>query len=498
MSDAIKATLLARVYDVAIETPLQPAPVVSFSCGNAVYLKREDMQPIHSFKIRGAYNKIVSLTDGEKAKGVIAASAGNHAQGVALSAQRLGLRATIVMPKTTPSIKIDAVKGFGAEVILAGDNYSEAYETCLKTMSETGQTLIHPFDDPTVIAGQGTVGREILEQLPDADYIFVPVGGGGLIAGIAQYVKALRPSIRVIGVEPVDSNAMGMSLADGSRITLGHVGVFADGVAVKQVGEHTFNLCQKYVDGVITVTNDQICAAIKHIFSVTRSIVEPAGALSLAGALTYASEQRLQNKNLVTICSGANMTFEKLQFVAERTLLGSGKEALFAVKLPEMPGALDAFCGSVVRGHNITEFSYRLRSRDQATVLVGVSISDTVDKTQIADKMRQGGFTYKDLSDDDLAKEHIRHMIGGPSAAAVNEYIYEVQFPERPRALADFLHFIGQNFNISLFHYRGQGGDTGTVLIGFEADNHSALEESLNKTGYAYTPAESLAVDAFL
>lgn len=498
MTDAIRATLLARVYDVAIETPLQKATKLSRASGNLMYLKREDMQPVHSFKIRGAYNKIIQLPETERSQGVIAASAGNHAQGVALSAHKLGIPATIVMPRTTPAIKVDAVRGYGAEVILEGDNYSEAYEACLKLVEASGKTFIHPFDDPQVIAGQGTVGREILEQLPTAEYIFVPVGGGGLIAGIAQYVKALNPAVKIIGVEPEDSNAMQASLAAGTRVKLPHVGVFADGVAVKQVGDLTFKLCQKYVDEIIVVDNDHICAAIKSIFEETRGIVEPAGALSVAGALLYAKQHSLRDKNIVTICSGANITFEKLQFIAERTLLGSGKEALFELTLPEKPGALSQFCTEVVNGHNISEFCYRLSDRRQAHVFVGINIADDADKQKFIGKMECHAYGYQDLSEDDLAKEHVRHMIGGPGAAAKNEHMYEINFPERPRALAEFLHSIGDTFNISLFHYRGQGGDTGKVLIAFEAGSAAKLEKLLKATGYEFTAADSPSVKTFL
>jgi threonine dehydratase len=497
-ANAIRKTLLARVYDVAVETPLHPALKLSHQLGNSIYIKREDLQPVHSFKIRGAYNKICRLTAAEKQKGIIAASAGNHAQGVALSAQKLGIHAAIVMPKTTPLIKVEAVRGYGAEVILSGDNYSAASETCKRLIAETGKILIHPFDDPEVIAGQGTVGREILEQLPETDYIFVPVGGGGLIAGIAQYVKSLKPDIKVIGVEPDDSNAMQQSLAAGERKILDHVGIFADGVAVKQVGSLTFRLCKRYVDDIITVDNDQICAAIKHIFEETRSIVEPAGALSVAGAHLYATTHGLSGKHIVTIASGANMTFEKLQFVAERTLLGSGREALFTVELPEKPGSLDRFCKQVVQGHNITEFAYRLQRRVTAHILVGVSIRDARDKLTFTAKLQKHGFSFRDISDDDLAKEHVRHMIGGDGTNARNEHIYQINFPERPRALSDFLNKVGRGYNISLFHYRGQGGDVGTVLIGFEAASIPQLESSLDAAGYEYRRAVSPAVETFL
>lgn len=498
MEDAIRQTLLASVYDVAIETPLHFAHKLSRELHNNIYLKREDLQPVHSFKIRGAYNKIMRLSEQERRSGIIAASAGNHAQGVALSAKKLGITATIVMPKTTPPIKINAVKNYGAEVVLAGDNYSEAYEKCLQLIDKTGKTLVHPFDDPDVIAGQGTIGREILEQLPITDYIFVPIGGGGLIAGIAQYAKNLYPNIRIIGVEPEDSNAMQLSLKADKRITLDHVGVFADGVAVKQVGALTFEICKRYVDEVITVNNDQICAAIKNIFEETRSIVEPAGALSVAGAQLYLTEHNIKDKNIVTISSGANITFEKLQFVAERTLLGSGKEALFAVAMPEKPGALQTFCDRVVNGHNITGFSYRLHSRGEAHVFVGISMSDASDKQRFITKLQDNTFDFTDLSTDDLAKEHVRHMIGGQSGQAQNENIYIINFPERPGALSDFLNAVGSTSNISLFHYRGQGGDIGTVLIGFETKNKSELEKSLKQAGYEFSVANSKSVEIFL
>ena len=498
MNDAIRQTLLAHVYDAAIETPLEHAAKLSRLAENAIYLKREDMQPVHSFKIRGAFNKICGLTELERKQGIIAASAGNHAQGVAYSAKKLGIKATIVMPRTTPLIKIEAVKSYSAEVVLVGDSYSDAYAACLRLQKESGMTLVHPFDDADVIAGQGTIGREILEQLTNVDYIFVPVGGGGLISGIAQYVKNLQPNVKVIGVEPDDSNAMQASLAAGSQVTLPHVGVFADGVAVKQVGELTFKLCQKYVDEVITVGNDQICAAIKHIFESTRSIVEPAGALSLAGALQYADSHKLRNQNIVTICSGANMTFERLQFVAERTMLGSGHELLFSIALPERPGALAKFCSQVVNGHNITEFSYRLVNHSAAHILVGITISDRTDQANFMAKLQRGDYEYYDLSDDDLAKEHLRHMIGGPAPDAAHEQLYEINFPERPRALSDFLDSLGSKWNISLFHYRGQGGDIGSVLIGFEAPDSAELETSLASTSYDFTRIESEVLRIFL
>lgn len=498
MTDAVRETLLARVYDVAVETPLRQAAKLTLATGSNIYLKREDMQSVHSFKIRGAYNKIISLTPEERARGVIAASAGNHAQGVALSCHKLGIKSTIVMPRTTPAIKVEAVRNYGADVILEGDSYSDAYTACQQLVKSGGMTLVHPFDDRLVIAGQGTIGKEILEQLPTAEYIFVPIGGGGLIAGVAQYVKALQPSVKIIGVEPEDSNAMGASLQAGKRVILPHVGVFADGVAVKQVGELTFELCRQFVDEVITVNNDQICAAIKSIFEDTRSIVEPAGALGVAGAVSYAAAHNLKSRNLIAICSGANITFEKLQFIAERTLLGSGREALFDITLPETPGALSRFCTEIVNGHNISEFSYRLTDRDVAHVFLGISIAGAADKLAFTDKMERQKYDYQDLSSDDIAKEHIRHMIGGPGTHAQDEQLYEINFPERPRALAEFLHSVGDNYNISLFHYRGQGGDVGRVFIGFETAAVDGLEQSLQASGYEYEKVDSAAAKSFL
>lgn len=493
-----KETLLAKVYDVAIETPLQFAKKLSEQTNNNVYLKREDLQPVKSFKIRGAYNKISSLSDADRAKGVIAVSAGNHAQGVAISAKKLGISALIIMPVTTPEIKVEAVKSYGAKVELFGNNYSESYEYCLTLIKKTGRVFVHPFDDPLVIAGQGTVGREILEQLPRSDYIFIPIGGGGLIAGVGQYVKQLYPNIKIIGVEPEDSNAMGKSLKAGKIIELSHVGIFADGVAVKKVEKNTFKLAQKYVDEVITVNTDQICASIKYTFEETRGIVEPAGALGLAGLIKYAKENKISGKNLVTICSGANMSFEKLQFIAERTLVGSGKEALFAVTLKESPGELQKFCNKVIRSHSITEFNYRLNTRNSANIFVGVSIKDTADKNNFMKKMDTLGYEYEDLSYDSLAKQHVRHMIGGPSKNAKNETIYEVIFPETPGALSNFLNNLDGSSNISLFHYRSVGSDMGKVLIGFESVDTASLEKIFEKSGTEYTKADTKAIKIFL
>ena len=497
MNNSIKKILTSNVYDVAMESPLTIAEKLTAELGFAVHLKREDLQPVHSFKLRGAYNKISQLTPSEQAKGVIAASAGNHAQGVALSAQKLGLSALIVMPKTTPQIKVDAVKSYGAEIVLSGDNYSEAYERCLQLIEQTGRTFVHPFDDPLVIAGQGTIGKEIIEQLPSATHVFVPVGGGGLLAGVAEYVKTLRPDIKVIGVEPEDSNAMGLSLKANKRIILRHVGIFADGVAVKQVGEHTFTAAQAYVDQVITVSVDQMCAAIKSIFEDTRSIVEPAGALAVAGMQAYFTKPD-STIQAVAICSGANMSFERLQFIAERTLIGSGREALFAITLKEEPGALHLFCKTVVNGYSISEFSYRYRARGSATIFIGITFREITQKASFIATLQKHNYDFSDLSLEELAKEHIRHMIGGPVSDLPHEHLYEVIFPERPGALDQFLKIIGDSWNISLIHYRGQGADVGRVLIGFDANNVAKLEVRLRQAATDFARVHSRAAQLFL
>lgn len=483
----VREVLLARVYDVAVKTPLTLADGLSQRRKTSVYLKREDMQPVHSFKIRGAYNKIAQLSGAERTRGVIAASAGNHAQGVALAAKKLHISALIVMPQTTPSIKVDAVRDLGAEIILIGDSYTEAAAACVDIAKQTKRTFIHPFNDPLVIAGQGTVGKEILEQLPDVTHIFVPVGGGGLLAGIAHYVKAIRPKVQIIGVEPDDSAAMHKSLAKGERVTLKHVGIFADGVAVKQVGVHTFDAARQFVDATITVTTDQICSAIKDTFEATRSIAEPSGALALAGLLSY---DLPPTAHAVAICSGANVSFERLQQIAERTLLGSGREALVAVTLPEKPGAFLRFCDKVVGKRSITEFSYRFRERSVAHVLAGISVTDAADKQSLLQKMDRAGFPYIDLSSDDVAKEHVRHMIGGAGPSQATEHVYHVEFPERPGALGEFLHTVGTAWNVSLFHYRSTASDLGKVLIGFETNDQSALETKLAETGFTFSRAD--------
>jgi threonine dehydratase len=497
MSDTVKEPMLARVYDVAIKTPIEPAEALTKRLGGTVWLKREDLQPIHSFKLRGAYNKMASLSKRERAAGVIAASAGNHAQGVALSAKKLGISALIVMPRTTPAIKVDAVKAYGGLVELSGDNYSEAADHCKARTKDTGRTYIHPFDDPLVIAGQGTIGGEILDQLPAVTHVFVPVGGGGLIAGIAQCIKALRPDVQIISVEPEDSSCLATAMAAGKPVELTHVGIFADGVAVKQIGDNTFEICRALVDSCITVSTDELCAGIKAVYAETRSIVEPAGALGVAGIVKYAAAHDMTNVTAIAVCSGANMSFERLQFVAERTLLGSGKESLFSVTIPQTPGALEDFCCDVVNGHAITQFGYRLNGRDQANIFVGITVSRD-EKASFSHKLTVHGYQHFDLSYDDMAKEHVRHMIGGASAEAHDERLYEVSFPERPGALLNFLQHVGAEWNISLFHYRGMGGDTGRVLVGFEANDSHALETKLRSAKYDFERVDSVAVQLYL
>lgn len=496
MTDPIKRTLVARVYDVAKETPLDFAPQLTSRNNTNIYLKREDLQTVHSFKIRGAYNKLYNLSSSEKQRGIIAASAGNHAQGVALSANKLNLSALIVMPLTTPDIKVKSVKEYGAEIILYGDSYSDAYEHAMKIVRDTGRTFIHPFDDPFVIAGQGTIGREIIEQLPELTHVFVPVGGGGLIAGVAQFIKSVLPEAKIVGVEPEDSNAMSQSLALNKIIELGDVGIFADGVAVKRVGEITYEIAKKYVDDIITVSTDLICAAIKDIFEETRSIMEPAGALALAGVNFYNLKS---TDKVVAICSGANMTFERLQQVAERTLIGSGKEALYAIKMPEKPGALLYFCEKIINGHSITEFNYRLHKRSVANVMVGLTTATPEDKSLFESKMDKFKFQHEDLTNDEIAKEHTRHMIGGQSVEAKNEYFYQIYFPERPGALTRFLSSLGDDMNISAFHYRNTASDKGNVLIGIEADSKSELESRLDKIDYSFNEIDdSLSLQLFI
>ncbi|MBN2643867.1 MAG: threonine ammonia-lyase, biosynthetic [Desulfuromonadaceae bacterium] len=489
MQAMLKRILTSRVYDVARETPLERAPGLSEKIGNQVWLKREDLQPVFSFKLRGAYNRIAQLSAEERERGIMAASAGNHAQGVAFSARYLGIRAVIVMPATTPAIKVAAVKSYGAEVVLHGDNYSEAAQHCAELLQHNGMVFIHPFDDEAVIAGQGTIADEILRQSSGRlDAIFVPVGGGGLIAGIAAYIKAVCPEVKIIGVEPEDSCAMARSLECGQRIELDSVGIFADGVAVRQVGKRTFHYCQQYVDDMVLVNTDEICSGIKTIYQETRSIVEPAGALAVAGLQKYALQHGVQDQHLVAVNSGANMNFDRLRFVAERTQIGEKREALFAVSIPERPGALRHFCTSLVGERNITEFNYRLAEREKAQIFVGITIRNEQERGAFLAQLQQQGYDCVDLTDNDLAKTHIRYMVGGRSEQATQERLYRFWFPERPGALVRFLAALGAEWNISLFHYRDQGGDFGRVLVGLEVPEaeSSRVSSVLDQLGYYY------------
>ena len=488
MDTLIKEVLNARVYDVAVMTPLDTAEKLSARLDNHVLLKREDLQPCYSFKVRGAYNKIFHLTPREKAQGVICASAGNHAQGVALAAKHLSIAATIVMPVTTPGIKVDAVRALGGEVVLSGDHFSEAYDHACKLKGEAGAIFIHPFDDPLVIAGQGTIGHELIQQCPDLDMVFVPVGGGGLIAGIAGFVKSLRPQVRIIGVEPEGSDAMRQSTQAGSRVNLDEVSLFADGVAVRQVGSLTFPLVQAHVDEIITVTTDEICSALKSIYEDTRSIVEPAGALAVAGLRRYVSANAIRGQRIVAINSGANMNFDRLHFVAERARTGEMREALFAVTIPEKPGALRFFCEQLVEERMITEFNYRLNGRSEAQIFVGISIRSGEERESFRRKLEKHGYGNIDLTDNELAKSHVRHMVGGKSLHRQNEVLYSFEFPERPKALLDFLLAMEGSWNISLFHYRMHGGDFGRVLVGMEIPeaDKGLFGAFLNKLQYHY------------
>lgn len=479
----------AAVYDVAQKTPLELAANLSARVGNTILMKREDLQPVFSFKLRGAYNKIANLGDAELAHGVICSSAGNHAQGVALAARRRGVRAVIVMPVTTPSIKTEAVAALGGEVVLFGDAYDDAYAHACELAEKEGFVFIHPFDDPVVIAGQGTIGKEILEQAEDEiDAIFVPIGGGGLIAGIAAWVKQAQPNVRIIGVEPEDSAAMRDSLAAGKPVTLDHVGIFADGVAVRRVGDETFRLCQEYVDEIVTVDTDQACAAIRDIFEDTRSIVEPAGGLAVAGAKKYIAQHELRDQTFVTISCGANVNFDRLRHIAERAAVGELSEMILAAEIPEQPGSFKRFCEAVGR-RGITEFNYRYADESKAHIFVGVQLSGGMsERLELLDKLRAEGFPVEDLSDNEMAKLHVRHMVGGRSSGISNERLFRFEFPERPGALLDFLDAIGTDWNISLFHYRNHGSDYGRILAGIDVpqDETAELEAHLEELGYPY------------
>jgi threonine dehydratase len=486
--DYLEKILNAQVYDVAIESPLDPAPNLSARIGNRIYLKREDMQPVFSFKLRGAYNKIAHLSPEKQKRGVICASAGNHAQGVALSAAKIGCRAVIVMPTTTPQIKVQAVKSRGGEVVLFGDSYDEAYAHALELEKQEKLTFVHPFDDPEVIAGQGTIGMEILRQHPKPIHaVFVAIGGGGLAAGVGAYIKRLRPDTRIIGVETHDADAMARSLAAGKRVRLDQVGLFADGTAVKFVGEETFRVCKEVLDEVILVDTDAICAAIKDVFEDTRSILEPSGALAIAGAKAYAARHKLKDKTLVAVASGANTNFDRLRFVAERAEIGEQREAVLAVTLPEKPGSYKKFV-SLIGSRNITEFNYRFNDRAEAHVFVGIQVPNRAESLKLVENLEKHGYATLDLTDDEMAKLHVRHLVGGHAPGIENEILYRFEFPERPGALMNFLNNMSAGWNISLFHYRNHGADYGRVLVGMQVPpaEKGAFKEFLKNLGYAH------------
>ncbi|MDX2507172.1 MAG: threonine ammonia-lyase, biosynthetic [Gammaproteobacteria bacterium] len=485
----VKKILKARVYEIADKVPLDEAVNLSLRTDNKILLKREDLQPVFSFKLRGAYNKMVQLSEEEKSRGVIAASAGNHAQGVALSANKMAVDALIVMPKTTPEIKVTAVKRLGARVELYGNTYDEAFQHAKALEQAQGWTFIHPYDDPEVIAGQGTIGMEIMQQCQEEpEAIFVPVGGGGLIAGVAAYVKYLYPDIKIIGVEPDDAASMHAALSANKRVVLDQVGIFADGVAVKQVGEETFRVAQQCVDAVILVSADEICAAIKDIFDDTRTVTEPAGALAVAGLKKYIKENRVSNRTFVAINSGANINFDRLRHVAERAELGEHREVLFSVTIDESPGSFLKFC-KIVGNRGITEFNYRYSHDELAHIFVGVKTSNAEEeKESLFTALKSKGYPVIDLSDNEIAKLHLRHMVGGHAPSIQNEHVYRFEFPERPGALLRFLKGMGQNWNISLFHYRNHGAAFGRVLAGIQVpdDDLTAFHQYLDDLGYNY------------
>jgi threonine dehydratase len=493
----VERILKARVYDVAIESPLDPLPRLSARIGNEVLLKREDLQPVFSFKLRGAYNKIANLSETVARRGVICASAGNHAQGVALAAKKRGIPAVIVMPVTTPAIKVQAVIALGGEAVLHGDNFDAAYEHALKVAAERQLAFVHPFDDPDVIAGQGTIGMEILHQAKgEIDAIFIPVGGGGLIAGIAAYVKSLFPRTRIIGVEPEDAAAMHDSLREGRRITLDHVGLFADGVAVKRVGEETFQLARKYVDEVVLVGTDEICAAIQDSFEDLRAVPEPSGALALAGLKKYVARSNLQGKRLVAINSGANLNFDRLRHISERAEIGAGREMLLAVEIPETPGSFLAFC-RVLGARNITEFNYREQGRERARIFVGVNVARGAERADTVKVLSDAGYQVADLTDSEIAKLHIRYMVGGRANGLADEHLFRFEFPERPGALLRFLEAIGARWNISLFHYRNHGSDYGRVLAGVQVPDGELTQLRLHLADLHYPYVEETANPAY-
>jgi len=485
----IKRILNARIYDLAVETPLDEARLLSKRTGNKVLLKREDLQPVFSFKIRGAYNKLLQLTPEQRAKGVIAASAGNHAQGLAMGAHHLGIKAIIVMPRTTPPIKVEAVKARGARVVLHGDSYDEASAHAKKLIEEKGLTYIHPFDDPDVIAGQGTVAMEILRQYPGhIDAIFVAVGGGGLCAGVAAYVKYVRPNVKVFAVESEESASLKAAMDKKRRVTLPHVGIFADGVAVAQVGKETFRVLRQCIDGVITVNTDEICAGIKDIFEDTRSIAEPAGALSVAGMKKYVAEAGCRDQTFVAIDCGANINFDRLRYISERTEIGEQREAILAVTIPERPGAYKEFCRALGK-RNITEFNYRYADRAQAHIFVGVQVANGgKDRAELVESLHRKGYAAADMTDNEVAKMHIRHMVGGHAPNVADEMVFRFEFPERPGALYSFLSRVAGRWNISMFHYRNHGAAYGRVLVGMQvpARERAQVRKFLDEINYPY------------
>ncbi|MBY0499362.1 MAG: threonine ammonia-lyase, biosynthetic [Nitrosomonas sp.] len=484
----LERILTAQVYDVAIESPLELVANLSARLHNQVLLKREDLQQVFSFKLRGAYNKMIKLSPAVRNRGVIAASAGNHAQGVALAARKLNCSATIVMPATTPQIKVHAVMALGAAVALHGDSYQDAYDHAVQLAKVEQTTFVHPYDDPDVIAGQGTIGMEILRQHTGAIHaIFVPIGGGGLIAGIAAYVKRLYPKIKIIGVEPVDADAMYRSLQSGRRVKLAQVGLFADGVAVRYVGKETFRLCRELVDEVILVDTDAICAAIKDVFEDTRTIMEPSGALSIAGIKVYAAREKITHKTMVAIASGANMNFDRLRHISERAEIGEQREAVMSVTIPEQPGSFKKFC-NLLGAKSITEFNYRYADPKVAHIFVGVSVRNQEETRKLIDELKQSGLATEDLSANEMAKLHIRHLVGGRAREVKNEILYRFEFPDRPGALMNFLNSMSHNWNISLFHYRNHGADYGRVLIGIQVppEEKTDFKTFLDQLGYRY------------
>ena len=492
-NDYLISALQARVYDVAIESDLQIAPKLSERLGHTVLLKREDQQPVFSFKLRGAYNKMANLTAEQLQKGVICASAGNHAQGVALGGHKLGARAVIVMPTTTPQVKVDAVKQLGGEVVLAGDSYSDAYEHAVKLQAEQGLTFIHPFDDPLVIAGQGTIGMEILRQHQGPLHaVFVAIGGGGLISGVGAYIKAIRPEVKVIGVQMRDSDAMAQSVGAGKHVTLPDVGLFADGTAVKRVGDETFRVASKVVDEFITVDTDAVCAAIKDVFIDTRGIVEPSGAMTVAALKQYVATHKTKGESYVAILSGANMNFDRLRFVAERAEVGEEHEGLFAVTIPEERGSFRRLCALIDNlgggPRSVTEFNYRMNNSERAHVFVGISLHAKGESRAIADRLVEQGFDALDLTHNELAKGHVRYMVGGSSSVATDERLLRFEFPERPGALMRFLSLLNPDWNISLFHYRNQGADYSQVLVGIQApaSDDARFRQFLEQLDYPY------------